>query len=76
MAKVLDVLQEVLIEIHPWYHERLRLYSELRSAIKSRPAGENSQDFAVLVPGTGFEPAHRKAYAPKAYVSTNSTIRA
>lgn len=32
--------------------------------------------FAVMVPGTGFEPAHLAAYAPKAYVSTNSTIRA
>ena len=29
-----------------------------------------------MVPGTGFEPAHLSAYAPKAYVSTNSTIRA
>ncbi len=29
-----------------------------------------------MVPGTGLEPAHRKAYAPKAYVSTSSTIRA
>ena len=30
----------------------------------------------IVVPGTGFEPAHLAAYAPKAYVSTNSTIRA
>ena len=34
-----------------------RLYSELRSAIKNRPMGEKSQDFAILVPETGFEPA-------------------
>ena len=27
------------------------------------------------VPETGFEPAHLAAYAPQAYVSTNSTIR-
>ena len=76
MAKVLDVLQELLIEIHPWYHEKLRLYSEPRSAIKNALAREDPEFFAIMVPGTGFEPAHRKAYAPKAYVSTNSTIRA
>ena len=29
-----------------------------------------------LVPGTGLEPAHLAVYAPKAYVSANSTIRA
>ena len=29
-----------------------------------------------LVPETGLEPAHQMAYAPKAYVYTNFTIRA
>ena len=29
-----------------------------------------------MVPGTGLEPAHLAAYAPKAYVYTNFTIRA
>ena len=29
-----------------------------------------------LVPETGLEPARFEAYAPKAYVSTNSTTRA
>ena len=29
-----------------------------------------------LVPETGLEPAHRTAYAPKAYVYTNFTTRA
>ena len=53
-----------------------RLYSELRSAIKSRPAGEKSQDFTILVPGTRIELASRVAHAPKACVSTNSTTRA
>ena len=48
----------------------------LRSAIKSRPAGEKFQDFAVLVPETGLEPARIAAYAPKAYVYTNFTTRA
>ena len=32
--------------------------------------------FAVMVPETGLEPAHHKAYAPKAYVYTNFTTRA
>ena len=30
----------------------------------------------MMVPETGLEPARLKAYAPKAYVSTNSTTRA
>ena len=29
-----------------------------------------------VVPGTGLEPARQPAYAPKAYVYTNFTIRA
>ena len=29
-----------------------------------------------MVPETGLEPAHHKAYAPKAYVYTNFTTRA
>ena len=49
MAKVLDILQEVLIEIHPWYHERLRLYSELRSVIKNALTREDPEFFAIMV---------------------------
>lgn len=29
-----------------------------------------------MVPGTGIEPAHHTVYAPKAYASTSSAIRA
>lgn len=31
---------------------------------------------STLVPGTGIEPAHHVVYAPKAYASTSSAIRA
>ena len=53
-----------------------RHYSELRSAIKNALSREDPEFCSMMVPGTGFEPAHRMAYAPKAYVSTNSTTRA
>ena len=54
----------------------------LRGAMTPRSLGiKNKQAYFFihslrLVPGTGLEPAHLAAYAPKAYVSTNSTIRA
>ncbi len=53
-----------------------RLYSELRSVIKNRSAGEKIEDYSALVPETGLEPARQLAYAPKAYVYTNFTTRA
>ena len=53
-----------------------RLYSELRSVIKNFRLCGNYDKSSILVPGTGLEPARREAYAPKAYVSTSSTIRA
>ena len=42
---------------------------------KTRPKRKNFKSLR-LVPGTGLEPAHLAVYAPKAYVSANSTIRA
>lgn len=53
-----------------------RLYAELRLVIKNRSTGELDKNCRNMVRETGLEPAHPKAYAPKAYVYTNFTTRA
>lgn len=53
-----------------------RLCAELRSEIKNFRLHGNLEKVMDLVRETGLEPAHPKAYAPKAYVYTNFTTRA